>query len=265
MPVFSQIDGCQRVRLDEDDWQVVVAAAAVPDELLGALTPLPVPAPGTAPAAEADATVVSAAALAAGPARVRLDVTTVSGGRGVVAVFGTDGTVAAEATRVLVLSDAGEPTALVPGVELSVFRAEHVVAQVMRLVPPDVPLGPAEPVDSIALPHADALVLAEAVRSGDDALARQVAADRGWSEVPAVLTALADGVRANVTVALRVGGQGTAVVRRWLQSDLGWVGLAVTGEDVVHTPCSRDDVASELVYSLTGAFAAALGQGGPRG
>lgn len=256
-PTFSRIDGVPRVRLDEPDWASVVAATGVPAAALGALTPLT-----AADDAGAEPTMVAAAALALGSARVRVDVTTVSGDRGVVASLGSDGTTSAIAHRILVLPGGGEPTRLAPGVELSVLDQRHLLIEVMRLVPPDPPLAPDDPGPVVALPHTDALVLTEAVRSGDDAVARQVATEQGWDEVPPVLEALADEVRANVTVALRVEGRETVVLRRWLQTELGWVGLAITDGEAVHTPCTREGLADELLYSLTGAFETALAGAG---
>lgn len=76
--------------------------------------------------------------------------------------------------------------------------------------------------------------------------------------MPDVLVSLAREVRANVTVALRVDGSASVVVRRWLQCDLGWVSLAIAGGQVTHTLCSSQEIAADLVYALTGAFEFAL-------
>lgn len=251
---FARVDGAPRVRVDESDWASLVAASHVPLSGLGALSPLEAPAPGSA-----DPTAVEATALALGRALVHLDVTSASGDRGLVTSLGSDGRTAAIATRALVVPDGGgAETQVAPGIELTVVGPDRLLAEIMRLVPPDVPFDAAEPDPPIVLPQTDALVLSEAVRSGDDAVARQIARDQGWDEVPAVLEALASQVRANVTVALRIEGHDAVVVRRWLQSDLGWVGLAVDRTDAVHTPCTRAGMAQELLHSLTGAFETAL-------
>lgn len=257
---FGKLDGAARVRADEADWAAAIASAGVPPELAGALAPLAEPT-----ADVPDSAVVSAAELSVGPAQLHLDVTTVSGDRGLIASFGSDGVVAASAARVLLVPRGGEATSFVPGVELSLFRAEHLVGEIMRLLPPDAPFAASSAAEPITVRHADALVLSQAVQSGDQALAAQIAADNGWDEVPEVLSALADGVRANATIAFRVAGRSSLVVRRWLQSELGWVGIAIADGTIVHTPCSRQDVANELTYSLTGAFEVALAGVGHRG
>lgn len=258
---FEKVDGAARLHAEEAEWAAAVAATGVPSELAGALAPLA----GADTTTVTDPSVVSAAELSLGPAQVHLDVTTVSGDRGVIASLGSDGVVAASAARVLVVPRGGEPTTFVPGVELSLFRAENLAAEIMRLLPPDAPLAAESVGEPVTLRHADALVLSQAVQSGDDAMATQIAADNGWDEVPEVLSALADGVRANATVAFRVAGRSNLVVRRWLQSELGWVGLAIADGTIVHTPCSREDIANELVYSLTGAFEVALAGAGHSG
>lgn len=257
---FTKEGGAARLRADEGDWAAAVAATDVPVEQAGALAPLTEPADGVT-----DPSVVSAAELSIGPAQLHIDVTTVSGDRGLIASIGSDGVVGASAARVLLVPRGGEPTSFVPGVELSLFRAENVTSEIMRLLPPDAPLATGAVPAPITILHADALVLSEAVQTGDQALAAQIAADNGWDEVPEVLSALADGVRANATIALRVAGRSNLVVRRWLQSELGWVGLAIADGTIVHTPCTRKDIARELTYSLAGAFEAALAGAGHRG
>lgn len=252
------LEGGLRVRLSEDQWRGLAGVAELPDDAWGVLAPLNTPAED-APGEKYDGALISATRLALGAGLVHLDVTTMAKERGLVASLGSDGESAAGAARVLVASDGGTgPARLVPGVEVSAVHADGLVGEVMRLFPPDVPLQPPAASDPVTLPQELALVIAKAVREDDDRLSREVASQCGWSEVPDVLVSLAREVRANVTIVLRVDGSASVVVRRWLQCDLGWVSLAIAGGNVTHTLCSRQEIAADLVYGLTGAFEFAL-------
>ena len=252
------LEGGLRVRLSEDQWRGLAGAVELPADAWGVLAPLNTPGDDV-PDEKYDGALISATRLALGAGLVHLDVTTMAKERGLVASLGSDGESAAGAARVLVASDGGTgPAAPVPGVEVSAVHADGLVGEVMRLFPPEVPLQPPAAPDSVTLRQELALVIAKAVRDDDDRLAREVASQCGWSEVPDVLISLAHEVRANVTIVLRVEGSPSVVVRRWLQCDLGWVSLAIAGGQVTHTLCSRQEIAADLVYALTGAFEFAL-------
>jgi hypothetical protein len=254
---FAPERGAVRAHLDELQWAQTLTAADLADAGLGALGVLP---GHPASADEVEPTVVEAARLAVGRAPVHVDVVATGSDRAVVASWGSHGRSAAGVARALVVDAGAGPagTTLVPGVELSAVPVEHLVTELVRLVPPDGPLVPSEPPPPVVVPLEQALVLAAALRDGDDALVDAVKADRGWAELPELPRALADGVRAHVTTSVRVAGRPGVVVRRWLQTSTGWVQLALDGDRVVHTASSRDGLAQELLYTLTGAFEAAL-------
>lgn len=275
---LEPVEGALRVRLGEPDWRALFGRAGI-DSDSSALRPLALADHVEELAsADVDEALVEAARLAlAGAdsgALVALEVTTASRSRGVFAALASDGASAASAVRAVVVPDDPEgQTRLAPGVEASAFPTDGLVGEVMRLFPPEVPDPTPVPVDArsferqpvaqlvaqlVALPQTDALVLARALQAGDDTLAGEVAAQCGWSRVPDLLVALAEEVRGNVTVTLRVAGTDTIGVRRWLQCGLGWVAVSVEGERVTHELRTREQIAEDLVFWLTGAFDAAL-------
>lgn len=262
---LTSLEGGLRVRLSEDQWRGLHGVADLPGDREGALAPLPALVEGVL-VQEFDGALVSAARLALGAGLIHLDVTTMAGDRGLVASLGSDGESAAGAVRVLVASDAGTaPATLVPGVEVSAVHADGLVGEVMRLFPPDSSLETSVAASPVTLPQELALVLAKAVRGDDARLSREVAAQCGWLEVPEVLVSLAEGVRANAALALRVYGSESLVLRRWLQCDLGWVSVAMGGGQVTHTLCTRHEIVADIVYVLTGAFEFALAGVGSHG
>lgn len=252
-PALAPLDGALRVRLDEADWAAALAAAGVS----GSGSPL-APIDGTAPAGAAyDGALLETAGLALGPAALRLEVATTSGDRGVLAVLGCDGRAGAGAVRVVALPSPGSIEASpVPGVELSGFPAERLVAEVLRTFPPDgvvLPLADGEP-EVVALPQNLAVTLSRALQQGDDQVAAGIARQCGWPSVPDLMQAVSEDVRASAAVTLSVAGSSTVQVQRWLQCRLGWVEIALSEGDSVSRLRTREQVQQTLVTSLTGAF-----------
>jgi len=241
--------GGLRVQLDEPAWATALAAAGIDDA--GVLASLPGVVDDPAGSAEVDEAVRETARQAAGSAPLVLEVLTGHGDRGVLARITTDGLAAAVAARVVVPGTGGAPTA-VPGVELTLTRAEHVVGEVMRTFPP---VGTERLVDDapVVLPREVAVTVVRALADGDATTARAVyPSDAG--ELPAVLEALGRGTSASASLTLRSPGR--VVVLQWLCTGDGWVAVATTGTDVVHTARSREEIRSDLVGLVAGALTA---------
>jgi hypothetical protein len=245
-----------RARLSESEW----AAAQRDSSVAGVLAPLDEP-PGAADAAPVDAAPIDAALVAAvdlalGGGPVHVEMATGAGDRGVVAQLGCDATATAVAVRALVPASDGSGPVAVPGVEVGLNEIDHVMVEMMRLLPPGGQVRHA-PRSPLTMPHELALTLHQAVRAGDDRLARLVAEQAGFDAPPDALVELARGTTASATVTVRVAGSPTTVVQQWLLCDAGWVLLTVRGALVTHTVHSRDEVRDSLAHTLTGAFAAA--------
>ncbi len=245
------LDGGMRARLSEDEWRGLYDVAETPEESSGPLDPL---GDTASTVSEFDEGLVAGAELALGKGVVRIDVTTMSVDRGLVAKLGSDGHAAAASVRVIAALSEDAPATPVPGVEVSVVHAEDLVREVMRLFPPDGPIKTSGGGEAVTLPQEQALVLAKAIREDNSRLASEVASQCGWSEVPEVLISLAQDIRANAALAISVVGSDSIVLRRWLQCDLGWVSMAVLDGQITHRVCTRDDIRDDLTYALTGAF-----------
>lgn len=251
-------EGGLRAQLDEPAWAAALAAAGI--DGAGALAALPGAVDDLVGSAEVDDAVRETARQAAGPAPLVFEVLTGHGARGVLARITTDGLAAAVAARVVVPgAGGGEPTA-VPGVELTLTRAEHVVGEIMRTFPP---VGTERLVDDapVALPRDVAVTVVRSLSDGDLATAR-AAYPSAADEIPDVLEALGRGTSASASVTLRSPGH--AVVLQWLCTDDGWVALSTTGPDVVHTARSRDEVRGDLVGLVAGALSALASSTGRR-
>lgn len=197
---------------------------------------------------------VETAALALGRADVGVTLMSGTGDHGVLAQLGSDRQALGVAVRAVVPGDAG-PTA-VPGVRLGAHSPSGLVDQVMRLVPPggDERGLPRRPV---AVDQETALVIARtAIADADVALA--AARRAGLADVPPVLQALARGTSASVTMTVSTSSEALHAVRQWLLTDQGWVSLTVRGSRVVHTACSRAELAAATTSMLAGAWDAAL-------
>jgi hypothetical protein len=257
---FAADDGALRVRVDESAWVGLLVAAGVS----GTGSPL-APIDGVpADPGPYDAALREAAGLALGPAALRIELATTSGDRGVLGVLGCDGRAAAGAVRVVALptADAVE-AAPVPGVELSAFPAERLVAEILRTFPPDgvvLPVADGEP-DVVTLPQNLAITLSRALQQGDEQVAAGIARQCGWESVPDLVRAVSEDVRASAAVTLGVVGSATVQVQRWLQCRLGWVEIGLSDGASVSRLRTREQVRQTLVESLTGAFDVLLSEG----
>ncbi|MET0929418.1 MAG: hypothetical protein ABWX74_07860 [Aeromicrobium sp.] len=239
-----------RTRLDEPDWAALVAAANVSARPAGAFAALE-----PANVASLDEPLVAAAALALGTAPVHLELQTGAGDHGVLAQIGCDAVATGVAVRALVAAPDGSGPVAVPGVEVGANSTQNVVAEIMRLFPGG-GLTRHTGGSPVTIPHELSLTLHQAVRSGDDALARLVAQQAGYPEPPDVLVSLARGTTASATLTVRVAGSPMTVVQQWMLCDVGWVLLTVRGTLVTHTAQSRDEVRDSLIRTMAGAFAA---------
>lgn len=236
--------------LDEAAWADLVRATGL-DVKTAPLRPLGDHPEGREPPEPA---LVEAAALALGRADVGVTLMSGAGERGVVAQLGSDRQALGVAVRAVVAGDSG-PVA-VPGVRLGAHPPSDLVDQVMRLVPPggDERGLPRRPV---AVDQETALVIARtAITDADVALA--AARRAGLDDVPPVLQALARGTSASVTMTVSTSGQPLHAVRQWLLTDQGWVSLTIRGTRVVHTACSRAELAAATTSMVAGAWDAAL-------
>jgi len=237
-----------RHELAEPEWAAVAGSTGLD---LGA-SPLR-PLTDTDAAADPDEAVVAAAGLALGRADVGVTLLAGTSDRGVLAQLGADDRLLGSAVRAVVAAG-GEPQA-VPGVRLAAAPAHRLVAETMRLVPPggderDLPAAP------VAIDRHDALVVARSLDI-DPRVALAACRRAGHDDVPPVLRALARGTSASVTLTVSTGATPVHAVRQWLLTDSGWVGLTLRGSRVVHAPRSRDELATELVALLAGAYDAA--------
>lgn len=236
--------------LDEAAWADLVGATGL-DVSTSPLRPLGEHPARSEPPAPA---LVEAAALALGRADVGLTIMSGAGERGVLAQLGSDRQAMGVAVRAVVPATSG-PVA-VPGIRLGAHPPSSMVEQLMRLVPPggderELPRAP------VALDQDTALVIARTA-SGDPEVALAAARHAGLDGVPPVLHALARGTSASVTVTVSTGATPLHAVRQWLLTDQGWVSLTIRGRRVVHTACSRAELATAATSLLAGAWDAAL-------
>lgn len=236
--------------LDEAAWADLVRATG-----LGTTTsPLRPLGDHAAGADHPEPALVEATALALGRADVGVTLMSGVGERGIVAQLGSDRQALGVATRAVVPGESG-PIA-VPGVQLGAYPPSRLVDQVMRLVPP----GGDErglPNRPVAVDQETALVVARTAVA-DPEVALATARRAGLDDVPPVLQALARGTSASVTMTVSTSGQPLHAVRQWLLTDQGWVSLTIRGSRVVHTACSRAELATATTSMVAGAWDAAL-------
>jgi hypothetical protein len=268
-PELKPLEGAFRARLEEPEW-ASVWSAATPEGLASPVAPLPlepgVKVPGNdVPVATREAVTVATGATAA----VTLELASITPSRGILASLGTDGSVAAGIVRALVVPDPGaarsaDDVKVAPGVEVSAYPVGQLVEEILRLLPPDpATVVGADETDSIRVSADWAMILARAVQEHDEAMLRQIATECGWDEVPDVLVSLAENVRANATVLMRVSGSDRIGVRRWLLCHLGWVSVDLADGFVTHRLRTREQIRDDLVADLAGALDAVLAAAGP--
>lgn len=270
---FERHPGGLSAALSEPDWRALAGAA---DQLPAALRPMPARPgePSPAELVEAPAPELSQAVgllTSPQPFRAVVSATVADGsGYGLLAAIAADVVAGAAVIRALVPSRTvpepiGDGPVTVPeSVQLRAFTPDRLVAETLRLFPPDPPridlTGPRDedrrdaPVVSMAV--TDARALARAVAEDDAALLAGVAELNGWDEVPPLLISLAEQVRATVTLSLQRVGRPT-LHATWLQCELGWAHTSVRGGRVRHQLRSRSQIGNDLVAVYAGAYTAA--------
>jgi hypothetical protein len=265
---FERRGGVLRAVLTEPEWRA----------LAGPAHQLPVPLrsipsgqdASTSSASVAGPALTQAVGLLTSPQPFRAVVSsTVTDGSsyGLLASIAADGAAGAMAIRALVPSQSvadlsGDgPVAAAEGVQLRAFPPDRLVAETLRLFPPDPPrvgLGAVPPEDRpgtpvLSMSATDARALARAVADDDQALLAGVADLNGWDEVPPLLVSLAERIRATVTLSLQQVGRPT-LHATWLQCDLGWAHTSVRGGRVRHQLRTRTEIGDDLISLYAGAY-----------
>ena len=251
---LAPLDGAHRVRLDEAAWAGLVAGAP-PSALPAWLAPLD----------GVDAVVVNAdpslqeALDIRGRALVCVDIAASAGSTGLLASVWTDGEFdcsIARAVRVDTDSHPEAATALVPGVEISVYPIGSLLDEVMRLVPPtpDEASGVPE-----LIPEEFSIALVRAVRAGDMGLVGPILGDLGLTEVPPAVADLIAEIDGHLLVSVTSRSDSSVSVGSWLKGRRGWIEIARTSTGHIrHVPAGRADVRDLLLSSLTGRLGAEL-------
>lgn len=293
MTSLAPLDGGLRARLGEQEWAHASAdvpglpgwagvlpvdrdgspvtrspgtGAAEPDPDATPARGLPSVADGpSAPAAAAPAAaapaavdpVLRAAVEGGGAARVTIEVAAAAGERAVLAVLWSDAEAGSGIARgVDVVPGAGlAGTRPRPGVEVSAFPVEALVDEVLRHVP-DAPVRVAAAPATV--PEELTVALAQALRTGDATTVDALAAEIGGDGVPAVVDAAVRTTDGSLVVSVSSRGRQDVSALSLLHCDAGWVELARTRDArIVHTPRTREDLRTALLYDLTGRFSAA--------
>jgi len=258
--------GALRAALTEAEWRALAGPA---DQLPLPLRPMADP-PGQAAGSATPAVMTQAVGLLTTPQPFRAVVSsTVTDGSsyGLLAAIAADGADGAAVVRALVPSQSvanlsGDgPVAAVEGVQVRAFRPDRLVAETLRLFPPDPPTigraaGPADdrpgaPV--VSMSATDVRALARAVADDDQALLAGVADLNGWDEVPPLLVSLAERIRATVTLSLQQVGRPT-LHATWLQCDLGWAHTSARAGRVRHQLRTRTEIGDDLISVYAGAY-----------
>lgn len=282
MPPLEPLDGALRARLGEQEW---AAASAGVTGLPGWAAVLPVDRDGSpvrpvdpdgsvepdpdatpvrgVPAVDPDAPatpaegvdpVLRAAVEGAGAAVVTVEVAAAAGDRALLAVLWSDTRAGSGLARgVDVVPGAGlAGTTPRPGVEVSAFPVERLVDEVLRHVP-DAPVRvEAAPA---TVPEELTIALAQALRTGDSTTVDTLSAEIGTDGPPAVVEAAVRTMDGSLVVSVGSRGRQDVSTLSLLRCDAGWVELTRTADaQVVHTPRSREDVRTALLYDLTGRF-----------
>ncbi|WP_392543550.1 hypothetical protein [Oryzobacter telluris] len=251
--------GALRTRLDESAWAAAWSAADEP----------PVPdwaRPRTGDAAAwSDATAAPDGDLVDALATrhravLTVDVATVGGRVGVLGELSTDLTTVLGVVRRLHVPEGGSPSAAsgLPGVEVDLTTPEHLVEEVLRLLPPAPdPSGP-DGLAEVELVEEHTVAFGRALRTGDRQTVDAVCSDNGWSTPPEVLLALVLELRGSAVVTIRRHGAGP-LIGQWMLTRRGYVELVRTPRATVrHVPRSGEDIARTLLTALTGAVSAVL-------
>jgi len=254
--------GALRTHLDESDWAAVVLASAnppLPEWAIPRVEPA-VAAPDVAAPDVADA--LREALDLRRRAVVVVEVASHDGRLGVLAELVTDlGGVLGLVRRLAVTAGGGPSgTQALHGVEVSATTSEHLVDEVVRLLPP-APGSPAPRSADLAeveLPDEYTVAFGRALRTGDAVTVDAVCRDLGWAAPPPVMLALVHDLRGSAVVTVRTA-RTAPVAAEWLLTGSGWVELVRTPRATVrHIPRRADEIRASLVSALAAAFGATL-------
>jgi hypothetical protein len=138
--------------------------------------------------------------------------------------------------------DTGRPM-VAEGLEVSVFPAERLVGEILRLIP--VPAGSADPAsEPVRVPWEVAAAIAAEGGSATRFIYRSMVA-RGADNV---LRPLMGQISAEAAIALT--GAVSVIARRWLRGGSGWVGAAVEAGELVLVPLGRSEMRRALISDV---------------
>lgn len=215
--------------------------------------------PGGVPAGDGEDVdpVLRAAVEGGGAAVVTIEVAAVAGDRALLAVLWSDTQAGSGLARgVDVVPGAGmRGTTPRPGVEVSAFPVERVVDEILRHVP-EAPVRVAAAPATV--PEELTIALAQALRTGDSTTVDTLSEEIGSAGPPAVVEAAVRTTDGSLVVSVGSRGRQDVSTLSLLRCDAGWVELTRTSDArIVHTPRTRADVRTALLYDLTGRFTAA--------
>lgn len=243
MTALVEEQGLLRVRLDEAQWRSAYDAAGAPAGL-GGLGPQVTRGADEVPD---PATVAAVRDLFGAP--VRVEVVTSHRGTGVVGGFAVRPGAVVSLTRVV--GGVDDRMGAVPGVELSVFTADVLVEELLRLLPEARDAW--RSTEPLVLPAEDALTLVRAVKQGDERLLRTTLEVLGLPEVPPLIPHLVQPLGDASVVLTRTEG-GTRHLRLLL-TERGWLRLSLAPDTgLTHTPTTTREVAVALTTSLATAL-----------
>jgi len=247
-----------RAVVPEAAWRAGVPAD-VADHLPATARPLPADPAASPPATTAggDAptpdSLAAAARLLAG-APIRLHGMAARGEAGI--VFALASNLSAAASVVRRARSSGDPEAtiaLAPDPEVGLVPAEQLVSQVLRLLPaPDEARADALP-DATPVTCAPevATALVRALREDDQPVVRELCAQLGVDEPPALLASLTQ-LRGEFTLVLSAPGSPSRLLRLLLGTD-GWVETSATVAGVHHRRIGLEDLRGLLVDEVAAA------------
>jgi hypothetical protein len=188
-----------------------------------------------------------------------IEVATALDNFGLVAEVSTDlAAVVTVVRRVSIDQKAGaEATKMLLGVEVSGTVVDHLLSEILRLLPPTSgpnSLGEAE------LPAELTVAFGQAISQGNKEVIDAICADQGWANPPDVMLALVNELVGNAMITIQYHG-GPMTLGQWLLTRRGWVELIPTSEGTVrHVPRTEDDIARTLISALSNSLTALYAQ-----
>jgi hypothetical protein len=129
------------------------------------------------------------------------------------------------------------------GLEVSAFPAEHLVGEILRLIP--VAAGPVDPAsEPVRIPWEAAAAITAEAGSTTHFVYRSIVP----RSMDNVLRPLMGQISAEAAIVL-TGAVGV-IVRRWLRGGSGWVGAAVEAGDLVLVPLGRSEMRRALISDV---------------